>query len=96
MNKEYELLSKCLGYLVQIIISQNEIYFSRLLTLAKTEDNKLILYLTNKLGVCIISKNDNEYNQYAISIKGTKLNKGLYVPDFNIDHKDSVILLNSM
>lgn len=96
MNNEYKLLSKCLGYLVHIIISPTEVYFARLLTLVGTDDNKLILYLTNKLGVCIISKNDNEYNQYAITIKGQKVNKGLYISEFDIDHQNSTILLNSM
>lgn len=94
MNDEYKMLDKHIGDMVQIIFSPNETYYSRILCVAITDNDKIMLYLTNGIGVAIISKNANEYNQYAIQFNGLKLNKGMYTSKLEIDH--NALVLNAM
>ena len=97
LDEEYKELEKCIGFLVQIIFSQKESYFSRLMCLSKTEDDRIVLYLTNGLGTAIVTKNSDEYNQYAITILSQKVrNKGLYTSNIKIDKNESKITLFSM
>lgn len=94
MNKEYDLLSKCIGYMIQLIFNGNQ-YYARIICVSQTNE-QVLLYLTNGLGLLSITKNGNEYNQYAIHIKGNKLNTGYYIPNIDIDNNSSTVTLNSM
>lgn len=86
LEQEYNELLRCIGYLVNIAVDTT-IYSGRLITLTKTDDGQIILYLSKNLGIAAINKDNTEFLQYLVHVRGRVINEHFRTDNIKIDHK---------